>query len=141
MDGIHLINDDFDNAHSLKQIRTELRRKGGTKVKNTVDNGYENLEQDDWVKLDDFDGNVGKVKEVWLVKNDSWIIVELADGMYERVDPYTVTKATSKMTKHWGDQKVKYQGDWWWVIGNSVGCTCATTTTRKILCSSTLIKS
>ena len=98
-DGVHTINDEFDNAHDLKEIRTELRRKGGTRIKTTVDNGYENLEQDDWVQLDDFDGNIAKVKEVWDVKNDAWLIVQLADGMYERVDPYSVTKAANKMTR------------------------------------------
>ena len=56
-DGVHTINDEFDNAHDLKEIRTELRRRGGTRIKTTVDNGYENLEQDDWVQLDDYDGN------------------------------------------------------------------------------------
>ncbi len=119
-DGHTEINDEFDNAHDLKEIRTELRRKGGTKIKTAVDNGYEHLEEDDWVQLDDYDGNIAKVKEVWDVKNDAWIIVQLADGAYERVDPYTVTKASNKMTKHWGDQKVEYQGGEWWVIGNSV---------------------
>ena len=119
-DGHTQIHDEFDDAHTLKEIRTQLRRRGGTKIKTASDNGYEHLEMDDWVLLDDYDGNIGKVKEVWDVKNDTWLIVQLADGAFERVDPYTVTKASNRMTKHWGDQKVEYQGGEWWVVGNSV---------------------
>ena len=89
-------------------------------MKTAVDNGYENLEQDDWVLLDDFDGNVAKVKEVWDVKSDLWIIVQLADGQYERVDPYSVTKTSGDIAKHWGDQSVEYQGGEWWIVGQSV---------------------
>ena len=59
-DGLSRINDAFDGAKTLKELRTIIRKTGGEKVKHAQDNNFAELEADDWVLLNDYDGNLGR---------------------------------------------------------------------------------
>ncbi len=111
------MHDDLDGATSLSMIRKSLKKEGALKIKNTEDNNFDKLEQEDWVNLDDFDHSLGKIKDIWAgLHGGDYIIVELSDGKFEKADPYTVTLAAGSPDR----VTISYQGAEWWEVGGFV---------------------
>ncbi len=87
------ISDDFDSSHDLKTVRTKVRKMGGKLTTRAHDNASDDIAKGDWVQLDDFDANIGEVKDIYKTGEDSWqLVVELPDGTFENADSYAVTK-------------------------------------------------
>ncbi len=85
---------DFDESHTLNYLRKKIKKKGATRVKTAQDNAFSLLEQDDYVLLDDYDHNLGKVVEIWDMEHGGTeMIVELENFAFEEVDPFSVTRA------------------------------------------------
>ena len=108
------ISDEFDSAHDLKTVRTKVRKMGGKVANRAIDNSSSDLEKGDWVQLDDFDANIGQVKDVYKTGDDSWqLVVELPDGTFENADSYSVTKMRPGASSHkrqTHSHVVQYQG-------------------------------
>ena len=118
------ISDEFDSAHDLKTVRTKVRKMGGKVANRAIDNSSSDLEKGDWVQLDDFDANIGQVKDVYKTGDDSWqLVVELPDGTFENADSYSVTKMKPGADSHKRQTHAdvfEYQGGEWWVTGQKV---------------------
>ena len=118
------ISDDFDGSHDLKTARTKARKMGGKLDIRAHDNADRDVQKGDWVQLSDFDANIGEVKDIYQINPDSWqIVVELADGTYETVDSYSVTKLNPGASSHKRQthtDSIDYQGGQWFITGQRV---------------------